>query len=119
MKTNSLLLLTLAMSTVLFATACNRDADTDATTDAATMPAPMEPAPMPAEPMTPPAPAMGTGMSFAEMDKNSDGSIAMDELSTTDMLHQGFTAADTDGNGMLSMAEVDKHNADMAAMPAN
>ncbi|MEJ7745765.1 MAG: hypothetical protein WKF61_03220 [Luteimonas sp.] len=123
MKTNPLCLLALAMSTVLFATACNRDAapdaTTDAATDAATTPAPVEPAPIPAEPAPTPAPAMGTGMSFAEMDKNSDGSIAMDELSTTDMLHQSFTAADTDSDGKLSMAEVDKHNADMAAMPAN
>ena len=117
MKTNPLCLLTLAMSIVLFATACNRDAAPDATTDADTMPAPMEPAPMPAEPA--PMPAIGTGMSFAEMDKNRDGSIAIEELSTTDMLHQGFTTADTNSDGMLSMAEVDKHNADMAAMPAN
>jgi len=116
MKTNHLFLLSLAMSTALFATACNRDSTPDTTVDtapAAMEPAPMEPA-MPADP-APMAPAMG--MSFAEMDKNSDGSIAMDELTSADMLHQKFSTADSDGDGKLSMAEVDKHNADMAANP--
>ncbi|MEO6365300.1 MAG: hypothetical protein ABIO38_04520 [Luteimonas sp.] len=117
MKTNHLLLLSLAMSAALLSTACNRDATpaVDTTTPAAT-----EPAPMPAEPMPAPAtPAMGNEMSFADMDKNSDGGIAMDELMAGDMLHTHFTTADSDGDGKLSSAEVDKHRADMAAAPAN
>ncbi|MCY7355146.1 MAG: hypothetical protein LH470_08755 [Lysobacter sp.] len=122
MKTNHLLLLSLAMSTALFATACNRDA-TPAATDTAATPAPMEPAPMPAEPapapMPAPAMAMDSGMSFAEMDKNSDGNIIHDEMADSEMLHQHFSVADTDGDGKLSSAEVDKHRADMAAAPAN
>ncbi len=118
MKTNNVLLLTLAMSTALFATACNRDATPDVT-PAADAPMAAEPAPMPAEPAPMPAPAMGTEMSFADMDKNSDGGLAMDEVSADSMLTEHFTTADGDGDGKLSMAEVDKHRADMAAMPAN
>lgn len=123
MKTNNVLLLSMAMSVALFAAACDREAATDTTMDAT--PAPAEPAPMPAEPMpaepmpAPAPPAADTGMAFADMDKNSDGGIAMDELATTDMLHQHFSTADSDGDGKLSSAEVDKHRADMAAMPAN
>jgi len=109
MKTNQLLLLSLAMSATLFATACNRDP----APPPAEAPVAVEPAPAP---MTP---APGTEMSFADMDKNADGGISMDELTAGDMLHQTFTATDTDGDGKLSPAEVDKHRADMAAMPAN
>ncbi|MEG3190866.1 MULTISPECIES: hypothetical protein [Novilysobacter] len=50
---------------------------------------------------------------FAEMDTNQDGGIAMDELSDDQMLHQHFSVADADGDGVLSEAEVDKHRADM------
>lgn len=114
MKTNQLLLLSLAMSATLFATACNRDA----APPPAEAPVAVEPAPLPAEP-APMTPAPGTEMSFADMDKNADGGISMDELMAGDMLHQTFTATDTDGDGKLSPAEVDKHRADMAAMPAN
>lgn len=120
MKTNHLLLLSLAMSAALFSTACNRDAtpDVDTTTTAATEPVAAEP--MPTEPMPAPVtPAMGTEMSFVDMDKNSDGGIAMDELMAGDMLHTHFSTADSDGDGKLSSAEVDKHRADMAAAPAN
>lgn len=118
MKQTNLLLLTLAVSSALFVTGCNRDQDaTPAVEPAATMePAPtVEPAPMP-EPAAP-APAMDSGMSFADMDKNKDGGVAPDELAATEMLHQHFEQADTDRDGKLSQAEVDKHRADMAAMP--
>ncbi len=121
MKTNHLLLLPLAMSIALLATACNRDASP--ATPAAETPVAAEPAPAPAEPAPAPAPvatppATDDGKAFADLDKNSDGGVAMDELAATDMLHQHFTVADSDGDGKLTQAEVDKHRADMAAKPA-
>ena len=58
-------------------------------------------------------------MSFAEMDKNSDGGVTQDEMSDADMLHQHFSVADADGDNKLSEAEIMKHRADMAAAPAN
>ena len=54
-------------------------------------------------------------MSFADMDKNHDGSLTKDELSSSSMLYQHFSTADTDHDGKLSEAEVSKHRADMAA----
>ncbi len=60
----------------------------------------------------------GAELSFADMDKNHDGSVSKDELASTDMLYQHFAVADADSNGMLSEAEVTKHRADMAAAPA-
>lgn len=62
--------------------------------------------------------AMGNEMSFADMDKNHDGGVTADELMETDMLHQHFSTADSNGDGKLSEAEIMKHRADMAAMPA-
>lgn len=94
MKTNLLLMLALAASTTLFVSACDRDPDPAVTTDPA-----------------------DSGMSFADMDTNKDGGIAQDELASTEMLAQHFTRADTDGDGKLSQAEVDKYRADMAAAP--
>lgn len=126
MKSNTLLPLALALSVALFATACNRKVEeTPAATPAATTepataePAPMEPAPAPA-PATaePTAAAVDSGMTFAAMDKNGDGGITHDELADTEMLHVHFSAADTDGDGKLSSAEVDAHRAAMAAAPA-
>lgn len=120
MSSRSLLMLSIALSAGLLTAACNRDADTTPPADDATTtePAPAEPAP-PADPApTTPPPATGTELSFAVMDKNSDGGVTLDELSDTDMLHHHFTTADTDANGSLSQAEIDKHRADMAAMPA-
>jgi len=119
MKTNHLLLLPLAMSIALFATACNRDASP--ATPAAETPVAAEPAPAPAEPAPAPAatpPATDDGKAFADLDKNGDGGVTTDELVATDMLHQHFTVADSDGDGKLTQAEVDKHRADMAAKPA-
>lgn len=121
MNSTTPLMLSLALSAALLTAACNRDADTTPPADDATTAAPAEPAPAPApaEPAPPaPAPAAGTELSFAVMDKNSDGGVTLDELSDTDMLHHHFTTADTDANGSLSQAEIDKHRADMAAMPA-
>jgi len=118
MKPNHPLLLTLALSSAIFVTACNRDRDeTPAADTAADQPAPaVEPAPAPPPPMpepAAPAAAVDSGMPFTAMDKNADGGITQDELAPTEMLHQHFTQADTDGDGKLSEAEVDKHRADM------
>jgi len=116
MKPNNLLMLALALSSTLFVTACNRDREETPAADTATAPA-AEPAPAPMPEPAAPAPAMDSGMTFAEMDKNADGGVALDELAPTEMLHQHFTQADTDQDGKLSQAEVDKHRADMAAAP--
>lgn len=124
MKSHTMLPLALALSVALFATACNRDADTVPAAEPAVEPA-VEPAPAPAEPAPPtpaPAPAaapVDSGMTFAAMDKNGDGGIAADELADTEMLHHHFSVADTDGDGKLSSAEVDAHRAEMAAAPKN
>lgn len=66
-------------------------------------------------PADPAAMSTDAGTPFAVMDRNGDGGIGMDELDPTSMLHEHFSAADADGNGMLSEDEVNKHNADMAA----
>lgn len=120
MKNATLLMLPLAMSASLLLGACDRNKPADPASMAA------EPAPMPAEPapvadpmpMDPRMP-MDSKMSFADMDKNADGGITHDELADSEMLHQHFETADTDKDGKLSSAEVDKHRADMAAMPVN
>lgn len=126
MKKNNLLMLAVALSTSMLLGACNRDRDdtaatpADTTTPAEPAPVATEPAPMPAEPAPIPAPAAtptDSGMSFADMDKNKDGSLTHDEMADTEMLHQHFSEADTNGDGKLSPAEVDKHRADMAAKP--
>lgn len=115
MRTSRTLWLALAASTALFATACNRAEapDEPAADTAAAEPMASEPAPMPAEPADD-GMAAGTEMSFAEMDKNGDGALALDELPETEMLHQHFSVADADGNGTLSETEVAQHRADMA-----
>lgn len=121
MKSNNVLMLALALSGALTLAGCSRDA-TPAVDTAA--PAPVAaPAiePVPAPPPAAPAPMatapMDSGMPFAAMDKNADGGIALDELATTEMLHQHFGMADSDNDGKLSEAEVDKHRAEMAATP--
>lgn len=111
----------------------DRDANDTVAPVATTTPAApadaMPPAPMPADPMpaanmpadTMPGhdmAAMGNEMSFADMDKNHDGSVTKEEMMDTDMLHQHFAVADTNGDGKLSEAEITKHRADMAAAPA-
>ena len=128
LKTTTLLLLmTPALAMLSGCNPSTPDADTPAT-DAASVPATDMPAgPMPAD--TTPVPTMPAdtagampstdNLAFGEIDKSGDGSIARDELGATDMLSQHFSTADTDGNGMLSEAEVTKHRADMAAAPAN
>lgn len=123
MKTNNVLMLTFAISTALFITSCNRDRDeTPATDTIATEQAPAvvpPPAPAPAPAPVPAPPPADSGLPFADMDKNSDGSLAREEITDTEMLHQHFDQADTDHDGKLSNAEVDKHRADMAATPAD
>jgi hypothetical protein len=44
---------------------------------------------------------------FDDIDTNHDGVISRDELTDTNPLLQSFSAADKDGNGTLSRAEVD------------
>jgi len=115
MKTHNPMLLVFAMATVLSLAACSRD-EAPVVADPAATPV-IEPAdPILAEPV--PAP-MDSGKSFAEMDTNADGGITQDELDASEMLHQHFSAADTDSDGKLSEAEVEKHRADMAATPAS
>ena len=124
MNHNNLLMLAVALSGTLLLGACNRTPDTTPAADAT--PPPAEPAPptdtMPEAPAPiEPAPAAtptDSGLSFADMDKNKDGGVTQDELADTEMLHQHFSQADSDGDGKLSQAEVDKHRADMAAAPA-
>lgn len=115
MKNATLLMLPLAISASLLLGACDRDKPAD--------PAPVaaESAPMPAEaaPAAPVADPMPMdNKSFADMDKNADGGISHDELADSEMLDQHFETADTDKDGKLSSAEVDKHRADMG-MPVN
>ncbi len=100
--------------------ACTRN-DANDTAAPVTTPAPAAAENMPAQPMpADPAPSMSSNdMTFAQIDKNSDGSITHDEMSDADMLHQHFSVADTNGDNKLSEAEVTKHRADMAAAPAN
>ncbi|MDQ3040439.1 MAG: hypothetical protein M3R16_11670 [Pseudomonadota bacterium] len=95
---------------------CNdRDGDDVVAPVATTTPAePMPAEPMPGQDMA----AMGNEMSFANMDKNSDGGITHDEMMDTEMLHQHFSVADANSDGKLSEDEVMKHRADMAAAPA-
>lgn len=68
-------------------------------------------------PMTPPDTSTAPA-SVTANDRNADGGLSMDELPQGDALREHFSAADGDGNGMLSQAEIDKHNADKAAQPA-
>ena len=134
MKAQTRLILAVALSSALFASGCKRDNDSDEAATAAapatvaapaesTMPPPATTTAAPAPASTAAAPAASTtapvdsGLAFAAMDKNGDGGVSKDELSDTEMLYQHFSAADTDGNGKLSSAEVDTHRAEMAAKP--
>ena len=125
MSTKYTVLLAALIPGLALLTACNRNVDdTNPTPTTETAPAPaatdtMPPEPTPTEPMpaeTAPAamPSTGSEMSFADMDKNHDGGITKDELADTDMLYEHFSAADTDGDGKLSEAEVSKHRAEMS-----
>lgn len=133
MSTRHTVLLAMLIPSLALLSACNRhDADdaaaTAAAADTTAAPADTMPAePMPADNSMPAAsaatdsmasPTMGDAMSFADLDKNHDGSVSKDELAAGDMLMQHFSVADADANGMLSEAEVAKHRADMAAAPA-
>ena len=129
MKQKTLPILVVALATAMLAVACQRAEETPTTTppaETATAPAPAPETPPPVAEIPPPAtePTPSTvasaepvdsGMSFEDMDKNKDGGIAKDELATTEMLSQHFSAADKDGDGKLSKSEVDNHRAEMAA----
>ena len=136
MTSHHRILLPFAIAAVLATAACNRDADdADTTADTAaadTTTAPADPAAVPspatdamagdpaAAPMpTPadPAAQASATVTVAANDKNADGGVSMDELPPGSVLHEHFSAADTDGNGMLSQAELDKHDSDMASKP--
>lgn len=144
MKTQNLLMLSATLSGALLLTACNRNSEPAATPDSAATPA--DSAAMPADTSVPPAtqtpptsdamqtpmpasnmpasdmPATGaapkdSGMTFAQMDKNADGGVVHDELTSGEMLDQHFSMADANKDGKLSAEEVEKHRADMAAKP--
>lgn len=115
MNTKTTVLYALLVPGLLTLAACDRAGSDDAATPPVADTVPAEPAPPPVD-TTPDAAAMtGDDLSFAQMDANSDGSVTMDEMSPTDMLHQHFSVADADGDGKLSEAEVTQHRADMAA----
>ena len=48
---------------------------------------------------------------FDDMDVNNDSGISQDELPDSHPLRQAFTVVDSDGNGLLSRAEVDSYRA--------
>ncbi len=121
MKTKTTVLLALLVPGVAMLSACDRNkTDVD---DAATPPAaatsdvPPTDSTMPADTM--PADTTPADKTFAQMDKNGDGSVTQDELDPGDMLSQHFSVADANGDGKLSEDEIAKHRADMAAAPAN
>lgn len=129
MKTKTTVLLALLVPGVAMLSACDRNKT--GVDDAATPPAaatsdvPPTDSTMPADTMpadTTPADSNGTtpaDKTFAQMDKNGDGSVTQDELDPGDMLSQHFSVADANGDGKLSEDEIAKHRADMAAAPAN
>jgi hypothetical protein len=125
MSTKHTVLLAALIPGLALLTACNRNVDdTNPTPTAETTPAPAAtdtapPEPTPTEPMpaeTAPAamPSTGSELAFADMDKNHDGGITKDELADSDTLYEHFSAADSDGDGKLSEAEVSKHRAEMS-----
>ena len=74
--------------------------------------------PYPAPRQQPGAPVVrDSGMSFTDMDKNMDSGITRDELAETEMLRKHFNEADTNGDGQLSVAEVERYRSDMAGEP--
>lgn len=133
MKLDPVILLALLAPALAVLAACDRTAPVDdmaAPPAATTPPAATAPA---AEPYaTTPAPATdanlpaatvadndtSAGLTFEQMDKNQDGGITPDELSSTEMLYEHFATADADGDGQLSADEIVTHRANMAA-PAN
>ena len=122
MTQKTLPILVVALATAMLAVACKKAEETPTTTppaETATAPAAETPPPAtePAPSTTASAAPVDSGMSFADMDKNKDGSITKDELAPTEMLSQHFSAADKDGDGKLTQSEVDGHRAEMAANP--
>ena len=132
MKQKTLPILVVALATAMLAVACQKKTEETPTTtppaETATAPAPAPETPPPVTetppPATEPTPStaasaapVDSGMSFEDMDQNKDGGIAKDELPSTEMLSQHFSAADKDGDGKLSKSEVETHRAEMAAKP--
>lgn len=58
-----------------------------------------------------------SGQSFTDLDKNMDSDVTRDELPMTEMLHQHFNEADTNWDGKLSYAEIERHRMDMTLEP--
>ncbi|MDQ3617981.1 MAG: hypothetical protein M3374_04600 [Pseudomonadota bacterium] len=119
MNIKSTALFALLMPGLVMLAACNRTPDTTDTAMTPPPPAMNDPTRVDTMPADTMGGMRGEGMSFAQMDRNSDGSITRDELTAGDMLHENFSMADADGNGMLSEAEVAQYRADMAASPTN
>ncbi len=130
MKPSPIVLPVLLACALAVLTGCNRsvpDDDTakpaaDAAPAAATTPTPDPYANTPAPDADVPAATTSAdgndtsaGLTFEQMDKNQDGGITPDELSSTEMLYEHFAAADADGNAQLSADEIVTHRANMAA----
>lgn len=47
---------------------------------------------------------------FAELDRNSDGQLTLDETESHRLLHSDFIFADGNRNGVISRAELDRWN---------
>jgi hypothetical protein len=127
MLSKQTLLLALLVPALALVSACKRNDTSDTAPATAADTGTPPPAAMPAaEPAPTPAPADSMGSDtatvaaetpFADLDKNHDGSLTKDELPPGEMLGEHFSAADTNGDGKLSEAEVAKHRADMAGGP--
>ncbi|HVR80868.1 MAG TPA: EF-hand domain-containing protein [Luteimonas sp.] len=124
MKPDNLLPFALALAATLVVAACDRDRNPDSHRDAepaagADTTQAVDSAPLPETARVHgPAPVMlDSGMSFTDMDKNMDSGVTRDELADTEMLHQHFNDADTNGDGQLSVAEVERYRSDMAGAP--
>ena len=109
---------------VLLTAACQREAPSppgvvdppvatgeqqDAMADDPSAPPPMARA-APAPPVAGDGPAEASAAGVR--DGNVDGGISRDELPENDRLREQFDAADRDGNGSLSQAEVDQHDSE-------
>jgi len=122
MTQKNLLILACAVSAALAVSACHRDEAGEADHAAVVVPPAPVSAPAPAASVTSPsagvasvAPPVDSGLPFATLDRNNDGSITPDELHDNENLKLHFSEADTNGDGKLSPAEVDAYRAKEAA----